>query len=455
MALLTGRVDKAYISSISLMDERELLHQVLDTTGEDATIMDIFETAGRMVQTDQTDYTLKTNDYIFRSGLISAIDGTNNGEDAGATNETAVITLTADEELPIVGDHAMFTNKRQGRVTAVNTGTRVVTVTPYSNDNSDTLSPVGSTIATAQRVIFFSGSYGEGSDDPSTKKPTFKTSTNNIQIFKTAGEITDVQKVATVEVNYDGKKFILYKMQNDTFFNHRAKIAYGLLTQKKFKTTDGSGYDTWGTQGLRQYILNGDGSVLTTGGVDVPLSTTITLANFRTMSRALDKRGAGPEYWLWVGGDLCADLDDVLSNLGPVINGGITYNSWGIGDGKKKTIDLGVDSFKFYGRTFHKKIIKAYDHSEVYGATGFNFGSEGYLIPGGKAKIDHSGATMDCLRVRYMANDGTDFGGYQETLTGKLAPTPTNTSSVLHWSYQSIMGLEATNIRQFGIFSKA
>lgn len=455
MALLTGTVNKAYISSIDLLDERELLHQVLDVTSEDATILDIMETAGRMVQTNQVTYSLKTNDYIFRLGVISAIDGTNNGEDAGATNETLVMTLTADEELPIVGEHAMFQNKRIGRVTTVVTSTRVVTVSPLSNDNGDTLSPIGNLVATTQQVIFFTASYGEGSGDPSTKKPTFVNSTNNIQIFKTAREITDIQKVATVEVQYDGKKFILYKMQHDCFFEHRAKIAYAMLQGKKALTTDGDGNTVWATQGLRNYILSGDGTVLTSGGVNSPLTTAITLANLRTMSRALDKRGAGPEYWFWVGGDLCADLDDVLSNLGPLINGGISYNSWGMGDGKKKAIDLGVDSFKIYGRVFHKKLLKAYDHPQVFGASNFNFGSEGYLIPGGKAKIDHSGETIDSLRIRYMANDGNDFGKYNEVLTGKLAPTPTNTTSVLHWSYQSIMGLEATNIRQYGIFSKA
>jgi hypothetical protein len=455
MALLQGTVNKAYISSIDLMDEREILDQVLDTTSEDATIVDIFELTGRMVQTDQVQYNHFTNDYVFRSGTISAIDATNNGEDSGATNETAVITLTADEELPIVGESAMFVNNRIGRVTAVNTGTRVVTVSPLSDADADTLSPVGDTIATTQKVIFFSGSYGEGSDDPSVKRPSFKRSQNQIQIFKTAREITDVQKVATIEVVYDGKRFILYKMQHDALMEHRGKIAFQMLVGKKGTTTDADGNTVWLTQGLRQYILNGDGTVLTTGGVDVPLTTTITLANFRTMSRALDKRGAGPEYWLWVGGDLCADLDDVFTQLDTVKNGGILYNSWGMGDGKKRALDLGVDSLHLYGRTFHKKLIKAYDHPEVFGATGFEFGSEGYLIPGGKTKIDYSGTTIDALRTRYMSNDGTDFGKWNEVLTGKLAPTPTNTKSVLHISYQSIMGLEACGIRQFGIFSKA
>lgn len=455
MAFLTGTVNKSYISSISLMDERELLHQVLDVTSEDATIIDIFELTGRMVQTDQVTYTYKTNDYIFRSGTIAAIDATNNGEDAGATNETAVITLTTDEELPIVGETVMFQNKRQGRVTAVNPGTRVVTVSPLSNDDADTISPVGNTIAVGQKVSFFSGAYGEGSDDPSTKRPTFVTSTNQIQIFKTAREITDVQKVATVEVQYDGKKLILYKMQHDAFFEHRAKMAYTFLVGKKATTTDGDGNTVWYTQGLRNYILSGDGSVLTTGGVDVPLTTSITQANFRTMSRSLDKRGAGPEYWLWVGGDLDADVDELFQTTTGLTNGGILYNSWGSGDGKQKAIDMGCKSFSWYNRTFHKKKLMAYDHPEVFAPTNFTFAAEGYLIPAGKTKIDWSGQTVDSLRTRYMSNDGTDFGKYNEVLTGKLAPTPTNTKSVLHISYQSIMGLEALGVRQFGIFSKA
>jgi hypothetical protein len=455
MSLLTGTVDKAYISSLSLMDERELLDQVLDTTSEDATIVDIFELTGRMVQTDQITYSHKTNDYIFRSGVIAAIDATNNGERVSSVNETLVITLTADTELPIVGETALLKNKKQGYVSAVNTSTLVVTISPFNDTAAKTLNPGATEILTAQKVTFFSGAYGEGSGDPSTKKPTFKFSDNQIQIFKTAREITDVQKVSTVEVKYDGKKFILYKMQHDALFEHRAKIAYQMLVGQRATTTDADGKTVWRTQGLREYIKGGDGVTMTTGGVDVALSTQITLANWRTMGRSLDKRGAGNEYWFWAGGDLSADFEEVMRNLGGVENG-IIYNSWGIGDGQKKALDLGVDSFRYNGRTYHKKLIKAYDHPEVFAPSSeFNFGSEGYLIPAGKTKIDHSGATIDSIRTRYMSNDGTDFGKYNEVLTGKLAPTPTNTTSVLHISYESIMGLECAGIRQFGIFSKA
>ena len=454
MPFLTGTTNKSYISSIALLDERELLDQVLDTTSEDATIVDIFELTGRMVQTDQITYYHKTNDYVFRSGTISAVDATNNGERVASVNETLVLTLTTDEELPIVGETALLKNKKQGFVSAVNTGTRVVTISPFDNTTGKTLNPGGTEILATQKVTFFSAAYGEGTDDPSSKRPTFKTSSNQIQIFKTAREITDIQKVSTVEVNYGGKRYILYKMQHDCLLEHRAKIAYQFLIGQRATTTDANGNTVWRTQGLREYILNGDGVDLTTGGNNIALTTTITLANLRAMSRALDKRGAGDEYWFWTGGDLSADLDEVLTGLEGVKNG-IVYNSWGIGDGQKKALDLGVDSFKIYDRTFHKKKIKAYDHPEVFApSTDFNFGSEGYLIPAGKIPVDASGNKIDALRTRFMAGDGTDLK-WNEFRGGRLADPKTESKAVLKFSYESVMGLEAVGIRQFGIFSKA
>jgi hypothetical protein len=246
----------------------------------------------------------------------------------------------------------------------------------------------------------------------------------------------------------------MYKLQHDTLQKHRADIAHQILVGKQAKIADpNTGEDVYFTQGIRKYILGGDGVVNTSGGVDLPLTAAVTQANFRTMSRALDKRGAPKEFWLWPGGDLRADLNDVLLQL-PGVDVGIVYNSWGIGDGKKRAFDLGVDSVKLYGRTFHIKDLMAYDNPQVFGATNFDFAAEGYLIPTGKIKADKSGNMQDRLCMRYMSGDGTDLK-HLETLTGKLAPVPTDDEASLKVGYQSVMGLQALGIRQFGIFSKA
>lgn len=454
MSLLQGTVDKAYISSIDLLDERELLNQVLNVTGEDTTIMDIFEMTGRMVQTDQVTYHAKTNDYIFRAGVISAIDATNNGDKPAATNETLVLTLTDLDELPIIGETALLPNKKQGAVTAVNTSTKVVTITPFSDEAKHTLNPGGAEVAVSDVVSFFSGAYGEGSDDPTPKKPTFVNTSNQIQIFKTARALTDIQKVSTVEVVYDGKPYILYKLQHDCIYEHKAKIAHQLLVGQRATTVDAEGNTVWRTQGIREHILGGDGETLLTGGVDIPLSAAITQANIRTMSRSLDKRGAGKSYFFWVGGDLKADLDELLTGLVGVKDGSIDFSFWGSANPKQRAIDLGVDAFKLYDRNFHVKKIEAYDHPEVFAHGDMDLASEGYLIPAGKAKIDHSGTTIDAIRTRFMSGDGTDFGKWNEFRGGRLANPATKSRSVLEFSYETILGLEFLNVRQSGIFSK-
>lgn len=454
MSLIIGSTTKNYISSINFLDKRDILEEVLDVTGEDATIVDIMELTGRFKVTDVPAFDHFENEYLYSSGVIVSIDATDNGEDAGATNENIEFVLTADDELPVVNEIAMFQNKRTGIVSSVDTATRTVIVVPLSDDSANAISPVANPVAAGQTVVFYSNASAEGSEDPDGRRPRWNRSQNQIQIFKTSGKITDLQKVSKIEVKYGGKDYVMYKLQHDTLQKHRMDIAHQALVGKKATLVDpNNGEDIYLTQGLRNYILSGDGSVNTSGGVDVALTTAITQANLRTMNRALDKRGAPKEAWFWVGGDLRADLDEILLTLEGVKNG-VVYNSFGIGNGANRALDLGVDSVKIYGRTHHIKTVAAYDNPEALGATGFNFGGEGYLIPTGKIKADKSGTMMDRLLMRYMSGDGTDLK-HLETLTGKLAPVPTDTESALRVSYQSVMGLQALGIRQFGIFSKA
>ena len=230
MALLTGITDKTYISSTSFLDEREIWPYVLNVTNEDATIYDILDLTGKMSETSQPTYSAWFNNYLFKKGVISAIDGTLDGQTSG---ENIQITLTADAELPVVGDLAMFVNKKIGRVQSVNTGTRVVVV---QSKTGYTINPGGTEITTASTlntVIFFSGSYDEGGSDPEGRRPELTRTENQIQIFKTANKITDIQKAATVEVMYGGEKKILFKMQHDTLMLHRAKISNAFLVGEK------------------------------------------------------------------------------------------------------------------------------------------------------------------------------------------------------------------------------
>lgn len=444
-----ARVDRTYVSSIDFLEQRDILKEVLDVTNEEVNILDIMDMAGRSEITDVVEYSHFENDYVFQSGVVTAIDGTKNG--VGANTEIKC-TVATKGELPVVGENVMFPNKKIGWVKEVDTAGKTFTARPITGEGFDDVAAV----AVNDVAIYFSGAFGEGSGDPEGRQPNWIRSQNNIQIFKESASITDLQKVSKIEVNYNGKPHVMYKLQHDTLMRHRAKIAYAFLNGQKDKFTDADGNDVYQTQGLRQYIKNGDGSVNTTGGVEHTLATTIDKAQLRTVSRKLDKKGAPSEYWGWFGGDLMADTEDLFHGMDGLKNGGIVYNSFGKGDGKKKALDFGINSVYLYGRTIHFTKLKAYDHEELFGAegataaNGYDFAESGYLIPTGKIKVDKSGTTKERILNRYMSGDGTNLK-HMETLTGKLAPTPTNDVAQLSVGYESVCGFEAFGIKHFAL----
>ncbi|RLD00733.1 MAG: hypothetical protein DRI46_06635 [Chloroflexi bacterium] len=453
MANLTGITNKSYISSIAFMDEPDLLEQVLEVQEEEKGIYDIMEMMGRFVVTDNPEYHHFVNRYVFKSAEIAAIDPDTDGSD-GSDGNDLVVTIVSEDTMPVVSEVVMLPNQRIGWVSAVDFAAKKVTVKRLSDDAGDILSPAGNLVAVADIMIFFTQASGEGTFSPVGRKSEWLRTINNIQIFKEANSITDLQKTSAIKVKYNGDWYVMYKLQHDTYRRFRGKISYGLLHGKKAKFVDGDNKDVYMTQGLWNYCLGGDGSLYTTGGVVYPLSgATIAKTDIRSLSRQLDKRGTPREVWQWVGGDLRADIDDVLLTLEETKAGGIVYNSFGTGDGKQRALDLGVDSYRMYGRTHHLKTIDAYDHPEVFGASGYDFAGSGFIIPTGKIKVDHGAASVERLRVRYMAGDGTNLKEI-ETVTGKLAPTPTDDEAVLRFSYQSVMGLEALGIDMFGLIQK-
>lgn len=466
MAALIGKVDKAYISSINFLDQRDILEQVLDVTSEDAQFLDIMELTGRTKVTDVPEYDHFENTYQYRKGVVSSVDTTYNGNSA---DERLRFTLTSVEEAkPKRGDLVMFQPnttagaKKMGYVLQV-TGYVVDVIPLYSGA---TIDPNGTPIGSNQVVAFFSNTSPEGSSDPESKRPEFKRSRNFVQIFKNSAKITDLQKVSKVEVKYGGKEYIMYKLQHDALSKHRLDMAFAFLTGRKGKfneyisdggLTFGSNDLTYTTQGLRHYVLEGDGpsgfGTLTTGGVDKALGGTIDRAAIRDVNRKLDKTGAPKDYFAFAGGDIAADLDEVVTQIAG-IKESIDYSAFGTGDARKRAIDLGIDSVRLYGRTWHVKRLSAFDHPEVFaaeaGSEKFNFEKELYLVPTDKIKADASGDLYDRICVRYMSGDGTDLM-YMETLTGKLAPNPTSDAAVLQVGYQTVAGLQAVGLRQFAI----
>lgn len=443
-----GIVNKGYISTKNYLDKREILNGLLDVYNEEPNIVDFLELTGRAKQTDREEYVAHINDWLFDSVGISAVSATLS-EQGDAAGEPIVVTVTGT--VPRIGELAQFDENKGiiGRVTAISGSD--VTISPVDTSADGILNPGANTITTAGKIMFFSGAYGEGSGAPASKRPKYRVTKNNIQIFKEAVTITDVQKVAKVEVTVGGDDTVVYKSQHDALMRHRAKMAGAFIEGFKATGTDADGNKIWYTQGLRNYITSGDGDTLTTGGYELALAgAKITKANFRTLDRTLDKQGAPSKYLALLGGDLHADVHELVHDNASIKNGGINYNSWGSGTGKNKKVDLGLSSVNFYGRDYDLMKLGMYDNQQLYDAGAFDFNAEGYAIPLDKIKVEGGGATQDRLSMRYMPVNG-DI--YHEFIGGRLAPKPTSDEGLLKVSYHTIAGIEALGINHFGLIS--
>jgi hypothetical protein len=436
MAGVLGNINKSYVSSINFLDQREILNKVLDVTNEEMSFLDIMELTGRSKPTSVPFYNHFVNEELYVLGTVSAVTGSGVSAATGGT-VTATIDSTAFAYVN-VGELVLFPDGKVGYVATKSAATNIV----VKSVDTSTL-----TLASGDKISFFSNAAGEGSLSPEAKKWGVTKYDNQVQIFKGKFSITDIQKASKVEVEFQGKPFYMYKGQHESLIKFRGDIASALMFGRKSSTlfadaapnlTDAEGKPVQTTGGLDQWV--------TSYGIDQSLLTagTATLADIQTLTQTLNKARCPQEYFLFVGTTMNIALDNLFNNLGnsALLSQGARFQISG------KSLDLGIDTVKIYGRTFHKKYLPLLDHKNIVNYTGsYNFKDSAYGAPAGKIKTN-DGQMIDRLGVRYMAGDGTDLK-YREILLGGLAPVPTNERSVLEIHYESVQGLEVLGANQF------
>jgi hypothetical protein len=424
-----GAITKQYVSSIDFLDQREILNKILDITNEEFSFMDIMELTGRSKPTSVPEYHHFVNEEMYVLGTVSAVTG------------SASPLLTATIDVPAwgnvnVGELVLFPDGRVGYV---------VSKAATSNIVIRSIDGTNLTLVATNRISFFSNAAGEGSLSPAAKRYGIAKFFNQVQIFKSKFEVTDVQKASKVEVDFQGKPYYMYKGQHDALLKFRDDIAaammFGRRSTTKFSDASPTLVDAelkpiQTTMGLDQYIttLGSDLSLLTAG--------TLALADVKALIQLLNRNRSPKEYFLFVGTTQNILWDDVFNNLG---NAGITAGAGVSGAARfqiqGRDIELGIDKIKIYGTTFYKKHLPILDHKNIINFTGgYNAKDAAYGVPYTKVKtVD--GGQEDRMQVRYMLEGNTDFK-YREIVLGGLAPTPTNERSVLELHYSSIQGLE-------------
>lgn len=424
-----GIYDKKYVSSVNFLDQREILNKVLDITNEEASFLDVMELTGRSTPTAVPTYHHFVNEELYVVGTASAVTG------SGTTQLTATIDSTAASYVN-AGELVMFPDAKVGYVVSKN-GTNIVV---KSVDASNL------TLVATNKISFFSNAAGEGSLSPDAKRWGVTKYYNQVQTFKGKFTITDIQKASKVEVEFQGKPFYMYKGQHESLMKFRGDISAGLMFGRMSSTqfsdanpslVDAEGKPVQTTAGLDQYV--------TSYGINQSLLTAgqLSLADVQSLTQKLNAERCPSEYFLFVGTTQNIAWDNFFNALG---NGAIVSQAARF-DVKGK-LDLGIDSVKIYGRTYHKKYLPILDHKNIVAFTGGpNFKDAAYGAPATKQKtID--GQLVDRLGVRYMEGDGTNLK-YRETLLGRLAPIPTSERDVLEIHYASTQGLEVLGSNQF------
>jgi hypothetical protein len=438
--MISQQLNRTYVSSINFMDQREILGQVLDLYDEMDTIVDIMQETGRFVVSDQETFYYHVNERLHKAATSA---GTLAQPAAGASS---VVALTAGSVKPRVGDIMLTPGRFRSLVTAV--AGNNVTVKPLNNTIVAHEALSGTT-----KLTFFSNAYAEGTDVNDGYVYETSLYSNNIQIIKGEFSVTDLQAMTKVEVEFQGKNYYFIKGQADAFNRFKMDVAYAwLLGEKSNNLTDANGNKVLTTQGLEKSVRG--------SGINLPLSLSDFATfetNFKAFNRALDQARGPKEYWMWNGANVSNYIDDWLTQKEGLKAGGIQYNSFGTGNPKQKSVDLGFDSFKIYNRTFHKKTLDAFDNVELTAATGFTYPNTMFMIPATKIKCNHSGEMKDRFRVRYLEapqNAGVNVASskeYYEVLTGGLAPMPTSSKMELNIAYQTWQGPEFLGLEHFAV----
>lgn len=434
-----GTGNKQYYSLINFLDTREILKQIVDLQNDQG-LTEILKPS-RYFVTPQETFHHFVNESLFKIFDTTAQTVTGTG--------TATITATgtvATSGFVRKGCMIYFpTGAAVGYVTNVTTAAGQDTLTIKSVDGSNITSAAGDKYGVSGITV------GERSSNPTNVRYGLTKYFNRVQVFREVNEMTDIQNASTVEVEFEGKPYIVYKdlweklvllkgNVNAAYFAGRQSASgYGdsaPTAPPDPYTTNPTSF----TQGIYQYINN--------YGKTASVAATNTFnpggGDMGTIIQNLLAAKAPKSLW-WLNGSLANNAVDIgLKNLG---SAGVTSVRLVV-DGKE--IDYEVDKWTWGGFTFKKMMMGILDSQELFVNTVYP--KYAYLIPDDKAKVEGGDGYLPRISVRYFKsqvarNQGDDI--WEEWHTGALAPTgPTSEDRVWRANFTTTQGLEMLGAAQ-------
>lgn len=443
MAVTQGTVIKSFVSAIDFLDQRDIDPNIYDQS-RDRAFTDIMKLVGRYKPCKMYNYHNFVNNDVYEIGTISAVTST------GLAQITFTINTAAT--FPRVGDVIKTSNTnnvgKQARIQVVTfgSGTATLTVRSVGGNSSPFFATVGDTVS------FGTNAFAEKSDAPTNRRYGLTKYFNLIQIFREVDEISDVQKVAKIEVQVNGDYHILpyQHIQKVIKLNGDISVAMIAGVQSTTQFGDANPFLADPTSGL---------PIQTTGGLDWYTTTygtsdsaaVLGTFGFTELDDIVDNwiaNKAPTDQMGFMSSVVKGYLDRFLKNLG---SSGVTSVRMNI-DGR--TIDMEIDQLTYRGYKMDLLYLPILQHPQLFSTTLTpDMSGSIYWVP--KDQVETvDGGREPRLQIRYtpspfMGANGSSNGIIKEWRTGALAEVPTSSVTQLHTDWYTAQGLEALAVKHF------
>lgn len=448
MAVTQGTMIKSYVSAIDFLDQRDIDPNIYDQA-RDRQFTDIMKIVNRYKPCTMFFYNNFVNANVYEVGTISAVTSTGLAQ--------IQFTITGAPTYPRVGDLIMTSNSNnqnnQARVQVVSFGSGTATLTVRSVAGNST--PFYATVG--DLVQFGSDAFPEKSSAPTNRRYPLTKYYNNIQIFREVDEITDVQKVAKIEVNVGGDYHILPYQVVQKYIKMQGDISVQMLagTQSSTLFNDANPFLADTTTGLPIQTTGGLDWYIRTYGITDGAAVKGTFG-FTELDDIIDNwiaNKAPNDQMGFMGSRPKGVLDKFLKNLG---SSGVTSVRMII-DGK--SIDMDVDHLSYRGFEMDFIYIPIYDHPQLFSPTLVSvINGSIYFVP--KDQVDTvDNGRQPRMQIRHTptpfmgtAANKSANGIITEWRIGALSEIPTDGTSYLQTNWQTQQGLECLAVAHFQRF---
>lgn len=445
MPVTQGTVIKSFVSAIDFLDQRDIDPNIYDQS-RDRAFTDIMKIVNRTKPAKMFFYNNFVNSDVYEVGTISAVSSTGLAQ--------IQFTINTASTFPRVGDLIKTSNSnnvgKQARVQAVTFGSGTATLTVRSVGGN--AAPFFATVG--DKVQFGSNAFAEKSDAPTNRRYDLTKYYNTIQVFREVDEISDIQKVAKIEVNVGGDYHILPYQTVQKVIKLNGDISVQMLagTQSSTLFNDANPFLADPSSGLPIQTTGGLDWYVTTYGISDSAASLGTFG-FTELDEIIDNfiaNKAPTDMMVFMGSKAYRIISKFLKNLG---SSGVTSVRLNI-DGK--TLDFEVEHLSYGGYEFDFVHVPIFDHPQLFSATLVaDINGSAYFVP--KDQVDTvDNGRQPRIQVRYTptpfmgtsANKSSN-GMITEWRTGALAEIPTSSTMQLHTDWETAQGLECLAVKHF------